>query len=112
MRRSGKLTFLRVHRLGGGFGPDDDFIEGEVVARIDSEPGVAFGFELRDDDGGPAHQGMLSLLRDALAHDWSVTVEYDLDPGKSNGDLIRVELTRPVSPVDLGGQVVEGAFQA
>jgi len=108
LQRSGKLTFLRVHELGTGYGPNNDFIEGEVVAKIDSEPSVAFGFELRDDSGGPAHQGMLSLLRDAFENGWEVTVDYDLEPGRSNGALIRVALIRTVVEDGSPGIVVGG----
>lgn len=95
IRTEGKLTFLRVHELKTGFGPDSDKIEGEVVGRISSRPAQAFGFTLRRDDHLPAHQGMLDLMRDAFANDWTVVVEYDVDDGRSNGQLIRIELPRP-----------------
>jgi hypothetical protein len=38
---------------------------------------------------------MLDLLRDALNHDWQVTIDYDdIAPGKNNGILFRVWLTK------------------
>ena len=86
---SGKLTLLRVHDAGTKYGPPSDQIDVEVVIHLNSQPGKAFGFQLRDDGNRPAHQGMLDLLRDAFNNDWTVTVDYDIEPGKKNGVIIR-----------------------
>ena len=89
---SGKLAFLRVHRLGSGFGPPSDFLDVEVVIGIKGAQG-AFGFTLRNDDNRFAHQGMLDLLRDVHQSDTVVEVEYTLAPeefGKINGNILRV----------------------
>jgi hypothetical protein len=94
LRRSGNLTFLRAHELGTGFGPDDDFIDVELVSRIDAEPNHAFGLQLRNGDERPSHEGMAALLRDSFNQAWETTVEYDLDEGRQNGILIRVELRK------------------
>lgn len=94
LRRSGRIDLLRVHELKTRFGPDNDRIDVEVVAKVDAEPGHAFGTTLRNDDRLPSHEGMLALLRDGITHDLETTVEYDLDEGRSNGTLIRVELRR------------------
>ena len=93
---SGYITMLRVHDVGTGFGPGSDFLDGEVVIRLDSQEGNSFGFQLRDDGNRPAREGMLGLLRDAFNHDWIVTVDYWLEPDKTNGEIIRVWLTKPV----------------
>ena len=88
----GKLAFLRVHELGSGFGPSDDFIDVEVVIGIKRVKG-GFGFTLRNDNKRFAHKGMLDLLRDVFNSDTSVEVEYQVDPGefgKANGTIIRV----------------------
>jgi hypothetical protein len=37
---------------------------------------------------------MLDLLRDAFNHNWTVTVDYDLAPGRQNGVAIRVALRK------------------
>lgn len=92
LRRSGTLTFLRAHERGTGFGPDDDFIDVEVVGKISSEPDHAFGLELRDNAELSAHEAMFALLRDGFAEDLDVTVEYDLEEDRQNGLLVRVEL--------------------
>jgi hypothetical protein len=88
----GKLAFLRVHRLGSGFGPPDDFIDVEVVIGIHGAQG-GFGCTLRNDNSRFAHAGMLDVLRDAFNADSVVEVEYTVDPGefgKVNGTLLRV----------------------
>jgi hypothetical protein len=74
---TGKLAFLRVHRLGSGFGPSFDFIDVEVVIGIKQVEG-GFGFTLRNDNNRFTHQGMLDLLRDAFNSDAVVEVEYKL----------------------------------
>ncbi len=94
VQSSGKLTFLRVHNVGTRFGPSSDQIDVEVVMKLSSQPDRAMGFQLRNDSNRPARQGMLDLLRDAFNHNWTVTVDYDLDTGKNNGVAIRVALTK------------------
>ena len=108
---SGKLTLLRVHDLGTRYGPPGDEIDVEVVAWLDSMPGKAFGFQLRNNENRPAHQGMLDLLRDAYNSGWTVTIDYvgaglsDPDPNKNNFVIVRAWLTaeRP--------EVVEKTYQ-
>ena len=46
---SGKITFLRVHDVGTGWGPANDHIDVEVIVKLDSHPQNAFGFQLRND---------------------------------------------------------------
>ena len=96
LQASGHIILLRVHDLGTGFGPSSDFLDAEVVMRLDSQVGMSFGFQLRNDDFRPAREGMLNLLRDAFNHDWIVTADYWLEPGKTNGEILRVWLTKPV----------------
>jgi hypothetical protein len=94
LESSGKLTFLRVHDVGTGYGPSNDFIDVEVVVKLDSKPDNAFGFQLRDDGNRPARAGMLDLLRDAFSRDGTVLIDYNLDTGKTNGIVIRTALTK------------------
>jgi hypothetical protein len=91
---SGKVTMLRVHDLGTGFGPPSDFIDVEVVIFLDSQPGKGFGFQLRDDNKLPARQGMLDLLRDGFAHNFVVNIDYMPLPGRNNAVIIRTWLTK------------------
>jgi hypothetical protein len=90
----GKLTMLRVHDVGTGFGPPTDFIDVEVVIALDSQPGKFFGFQLRNDAKLPARQGMLDLLRDAFERDLIVNIDFFQRPGKTTNILFRTWLTK------------------
>ena len=94
---SGRVSLLRVHDVGTGYGPQSDYIDVEVIVWLDSKPGMAFGFQLRDDSNRPARQGMLDLLREAFAHNYIVTIDYNITPGKNNGVITRVWITKPAS---------------
>lgn len=96
IQSTGKVIFLRTHDVGSGFGPPDDFIDVEVVTRLDSVPDRAMGFQLRNDANRLARRGMLDLLRDAFENDIQTTIDYeiDLDAGHKNGIAIRVWLTQ------------------
>jgi hypothetical protein len=89
---TGKLTFLRVHEVGSGFGPPFDFIDTEVVCGVQGKDG-GFGCTLRNDNNRFTHAGMLDLLRDAFNQDAVTEIEYLVDPGefgKVNGTILRV----------------------
>jgi hypothetical protein len=90
----GKLNFLRAHDVGTGFGPPADFIDAEVIAKFASDPPKAFGFQLRPDANAAARTGMLGLLQDAFNNNWTVCLDFFLVPGKNNGIIIRVALTK------------------
>jgi hypothetical protein len=90
----GTVTFLLVRNVGSGFGPPSDFIDAEVIVKLNAEPDRAMGFQLRKDGQQPARQGMLDLLRDAYNHSWTVVLNYDLEPGRKNGIATLVALTR------------------
>lgn len=95
VQSTGKITFLRVHDVGTGFGPPSDFIDVEVVVQIDTKPGESYGFQLRNDSNRAARQGMLDLLRDAFNTNATVVLDYDIQPPKKNGVIIRVALKKP-----------------
>lgn len=85
---TGKVKLLRVHDVGTGYGPPTDFIDVEAVVWLDTQPGKAFGFQLRNDPKLPARQGMLDLLRDALANNWTVSIDYLIPPNHLNNFVI------------------------
>lgn len=95
LQETGKLTMLRVHDVGTGYGPRSDFIDVEVVVRLNTASGKAFGFQLRNDDNRAARQGMLDVLRDAFNHNWTVTIDFEITPPKKNGVIRRVALSKP-----------------
>jgi hypothetical protein len=94
LEAQGRITFLRVHDLGTGFGPPNDFLDVEAVILLDSQPGKGFGFQLRNDQNQPAREGMLQLLRDAFAGNEPVTIDFLRSTGKNNGTIIRVALVK------------------
>lgn len=90
----GRVTFLRAHDVGSGWGPPADQLDVEVVFMLDTHAGDAYGFQLRTDGERPAREAMFALLRDAYVHDLVVSADYFIDPGKHNGRAIRVALVR------------------
>jgi hypothetical protein len=86
----GRLSLLRVHDVGTGFGPPADHLDVEVVVRLDNTPDRAFGLQLRPDGNEPAHRGMLDVLRDAFNRNRRVRLEYDQPFGADSGVLVRV----------------------
>jgi len=90
----GKLTFLRAHDVGTGWGPPSDQLDVEVVFMLDSVPQGAFGFQLRTDANEPVREAMVGLLRDAFVNKLKVSVDYFIDPGKHNGRAFRIALVR------------------
>ena len=85
----GHITLLRVHDLGTGYGPPYDFIDAEIIVWLDTEPGKAFGLQLRNDGNGPAAAGMLDLLRDCFNHGRPVRLDFTRS-GCRTGTIIRV----------------------
>ena len=94
LQSKGRITFLRVHDVGTGFGPPSDFLDVEVVIQLDSEPGKSFGFQLRNDTNLAARQGMLDILRDAFANNFPVLIDYNVTPPKVNGVVFRVAVVK------------------
>jgi hypothetical protein len=85
----GRISFLRVHDVGTGFGPPTDFIDGEVVIQLDTLPGRGFGFQLRADTNESVAHGMLDLLRVAFERNSRVSIDY-IRTGLRNGRILRV----------------------
>jgi hypothetical protein len=91
---TGKIKHLRVGDLVG-WGSGSDVINTEVVVVFDTAPTQAFGFYLKANDPNlPSRLGMLSLLRDAYVHKLTIGCAYEIDPGKKNGILRRVDLAQ------------------
>jgi hypothetical protein len=94
--RKGKISFLRVNELNNVYGSPSDFLNTEVVVKLDTVPDMAFGFELRAGDPNlPARLAMLSMFRDAFVHQLSVLLAHDIEPGKKQGHLRWIEFETP-----------------
>lgn len=83
-----------MNDLGSAYGSPSDYIDVEVVIQLDSLPGKAFGFQLRNDNFLPARQRMLDLLRDAFTNNFPILIDYNITPPKSNGVIIRVAVVK------------------
>jgi hypothetical protein len=85
----GRVAALRVQDVGTGFGIPSDRLDAEVIIQLDTQPGRAFGFQLRKDTNEAAHRGMLDLLRDAFRRERVVRLAY-FRTGLHNGRIVRV----------------------
>lgn len=85
----GRITLLRTHDMGTGFGPADDQLDAEVIVLLDTEPEKAFGFKLRTGADRPDAEGKLRLLRDAFNNNRRVRLEF-LRTGCRTGQIVRV----------------------
>jgi len=85
----GKVSLIRVNEIGTGYGPPADFMDTDVEVWLDTQPGRAFGFQLRQDAGEADHAGMLKLLRDAFDNNRPVQLDV-IRTGVRNGRVIRV----------------------
>lgn len=103
----GKVTLLRVNERGDRFGAASDNITAEVIFTLDREPQRAFGFRLLDDDNLPVRHGYLDLLRDALTYGHEVHIDFEIDEGKTKGEIIRCWLTPAPRPRFPGGVFVD-----
>jgi hypothetical protein len=91
----GRISFLLGNDVGSGFGPPNDFIDVEVITKLNTQPPArAMGFQLRNDANEPVRHGMLDLLRDAFNNNTNVCLDYFLVPGRNNGVIIRVALNK------------------
>ncbi|MFX0203240.1 MAG: CARDB domain-containing protein, partial [Candidatus Hodarchaeota archaeon] len=90
---TGKINYLRVHDLGTGYGPPKDFLDSEVIVRLDSDSQKAFGFQLRHGPFLPEHERMLSVLRDAFSKDKAVKFVY-VKTGPKTGTILRVSIEK------------------
>jgi hypothetical protein len=84
----GRITFLRAHELGSGYGAPPNFLDCEVIVLLAEEPLRAFGFKLRADPEGPARTEMFDLLRSAFVAGRPVRLDY-FKTGPRVGEIIR-----------------------
>lgn len=89
---SGKITVIDIRDVGTGYGPPSDFIDAEVIIKLDSQGGRAFGFQLRNDNNRPARQAMYDLLLDAYRNSWRVTIDILQNPNKNNAIIYAVRV--------------------
>ena len=89
LNASGRLTFLRAHDVGTGFGRPPNVLDGEVVCLLDSIPWLSFGFQLRADGERATRGEMLGLLRAAFVANQPISIDY-VRTAPRIGTIIRV----------------------
>jgi hypothetical protein len=85
----GRITFLRAHELGSGYGTPPNFLDCEVIVLLADAPLHAFGFKLRSDPDEPTRREMFDLLRSAFVSERPVRLDY-VKTGPQVGEIIRV----------------------
>jgi hypothetical protein len=85
----GRITFLRAHELGSGYGTPPNFLDCEVIVLLADAPSHAFGFKLRADPDEPTRREMFDLLRSAFVSERPVRLDY-VKTGPQVGEIIRV----------------------
>jgi hypothetical protein len=85
----GRITFLRAHELGSGYGKPPNFLDCEVVVQLAEDPARSFGFNLRADANQPTRREMFEMLRSAFVSNRPVRLDY-VTVGPRVGEIIRV----------------------
>ncbi len=88
-RASGRVSMLRVHEVGSGYGPDTDPTPGEVIVQLDTEPARTFGLPLRNDREEAVGVAQLELLRSSLEKGFPIHIEYEV-VGPTGASVVRV----------------------
>jgi hypothetical protein len=118
----GKVTMLLVQEEDAEYGPPGDEIDVEVVLTLDVTSTILYGFNLRSGENQMVHLGMLALLREAYANNWTVHVEYEQKGGGGVGggggpggsspqnEVFRIWVAKPQSlnPQEKGLHCIEG----
>jgi photosystem II stability/assembly factor-like uncharacterized protein len=89
LNATGRLTFLRAHDVGTGWGGPPNTLDAEIIMLLDTIPWMSFGFQLRADSEAPTRQDMLALLRAAFVDDTPVSIDY-IRTAPRAGMVIRV----------------------
>ncbi|MEQ6901480.1 hypothetical protein [Nocardioides sp. YIM 152588] len=81
----GRVSRLRVHERGTGYGVPGRRLPQDCVVSVDSEPGGTFGIDL----GGPEGRWMFDLVSEAFARGEPVRLEYRAQTA-DGGEVLRV----------------------
>ncbi len=84
----GRVSRIRVHQHGTGFGPPSDRLPQDCVISLDTEPGATFGIEISG-PGRSVGRRMLNLVREAQKANRKIGLEYQSDTSYG-GQVIRV----------------------
>lgn len=84
----GRITMIRVHAHGTGYGPVGHQLQEDCIITLDTEPGTAFGVNLSGTSASTGNK-MLEILRKAFKNGQSVNLEY-IATSAIGGRVIRV----------------------
>ncbi len=90
LNKTGKIVYLRVHDRGTGYGAPSDFLDAEVIVRLQNDGSEAYGLQLRNDDNLPAAQAMFTLLDGAFNDNEPVSIDYHGESGRHHHRIFRV----------------------
>ncbi|AFL82113.1 hypothetical protein Aeqsu_2660 [Aequorivita sublithincola DSM 14238] len=72
----GKINFLRLHNVGGGYGSGYDMLDAEVIVKIDSQTEMSFGMQLRKNENEKSALNMYRMLQKAFQQNENIMLEY------------------------------------
>lgn len=90
---SGKITSIRAQIEGLEYGDKADFLDAELLVRLDSAPEMTFGFRYHE-NSSPALSLMADLLKEAYFKGVPVKILHTQLPKKKNQTIIWVELSK------------------
>ena len=90
---TGKVTSIRAQIEGLEYGDKADFLDAEVLVRLDSAPEMTFGFR-HHENASPSLTLMSDLLKEAFLKGIPVKILHTQLPQKKNQTIIWVELSK------------------
>jgi hypothetical protein len=90
---SGKVTSIRAQTEGLEFGTKEDFLDAEILVKLDSAPEMTFGFRYHE-NASPSLILMADLLKEAYFNGLPVRIFHTHLPKKKNQTIIWVELSK------------------
>ena len=90
---TGKITSIRAQVEGLEYGGKADFLDAEVLVKLDSAPEMTFGFR-HHENTSPSLALMTDLLKEAYLRGLPVTILHTQLPMKKNQTIIWVELSK------------------
>jgi len=90
---TGKITSIRAQIEGLEFGDKGDYLDAEILVKLDSAPKMVFGYRYHE-KASPSLALMADLLKEAYLHDLPVTIFHTQLPQKKNQTIIWVELSK------------------
>jgi len=90
---TGKITSIRAQIEGLEYGGKNDFLDAEILVKLDSAPEMTFGYRYHENPS-PSLALMADLLKEAYLRDLPVKILHTQLPQKKNQTIIWVELSK------------------